>query len=169
MVLTALITLCTMLAVGAVNRSPKEVDLSVHLGNDLSTSCPVNNDAEGILAHSEIPTVRDSDTRSVEEEPVIQVVSHLNVSAVEVSNASSPYPSADLTIAQDPLTCGDSASCESGVPHINTRCVEIEVNAVVLLCPLFKQELVSLKVLIGFFMVTFRTQRPILAWKPYLS
>ncbi|KAI8571371.1 hypothetical protein RHMOL_Rhmol01G0114600 [Rhododendron molle] len=116
----------TTSTVGAANRSPKGVDLSVHLGNDLSTSCPVNKDAEGILAHSEIPTVRDSDTRSVEEEPVIPVVSHLSVSAVGVSNASSPYPSADLTIAQDPLTCGDSASCESGVPHINTRCVEIE-------------------------------------------
>ncbi|XP_058189045.1 uncharacterized protein LOC131306664 [Rhododendron vialii] len=116
----------TTSTVGAANRSLKEVDLSVHLGNDLSTSCPVNNDAEGILAHSEIPTVRDSDTRSVEEEPVIPVVSHLNVSAVGVSNASSPDPSADLTIPQDPLTCGDSASCESGVPHINTRCVEIE-------------------------------------------
>lgn len=146
MVLMALITLYIMLAVGVANTSPKEVDLSVHLGNDLSTSCPVNN--EDVLAHSEIPTVHVSDTRSVEGEPVVPVVSHL---------------------AQDPLTCGDSASCKSGVPHINTRCVEIEVNAVVCLCPLFKQELVSRKLLIGFFMVTFRTQRPILAWKPYLS
>lgn len=116
----------TTSTVGAANRSPKEVDLSVHLGNDISTSCPVNNDAEGFLAHSEIPTVPASDTRSVEEEPVILVVPQHNVSAVRISNASSSYPSPELTVAQDPLTCVDTGSYKSGVSHIDTRCVEIE-------------------------------------------
>ncbi|KAH7858203.1 hypothetical protein Vadar_021241 [Vaccinium darrowii] len=116
----------TTSTVGAANRSPKEVDLSVHLGNDISTSCPVNNDAEGFLAHSEIPTVPASDTRSVEEKPVIPVVPQHNVSAVRISNASSSYPSPELTVAQDPLTCVDTGSYKSGVSHIDTRCVEIE-------------------------------------------
>ncbi|KAH7857924.1 hypothetical protein Vadar_017985 [Vaccinium darrowii] len=116
----------TTSTVGAANRSPKEVDLSVHLGNDISTSCPVNNDAEGFLAHSEIPTVPASDTRSVEEEPVILVVPQHNVSAVRISNASSSYSSPELTVAQDPLTCVDTGSYKSGVSHIDTRCVEIE-------------------------------------------
>lgn len=131
-VLIALSTPCIILAVGAANRSPKEVDLSVHLGNDISTSCPVNNDAEGFLAHSEIPTVPASDTRSVEEKPVIPVVPQHNVSAVRISNASSSYPSPELTVAQDPLTCVDTGSYKIGVSHIDTRCVEIEVNAIVL-------------------------------------
>lgn len=46
------------------------------LGNEFSTSSLANNDAEGSLTLSEIPTVYVSDTRSAEEGPYISVVSN---------------------------------------------------------------------------------------------
>ncbi|CAL5441054.1 unnamed protein product [Camellia sinensis] len=46
------------------------------LGNEFSTSSLANNGTEGSLAHSEIPTVYVSDTRSAEEGPHISVVSN---------------------------------------------------------------------------------------------
>ena len=42
-----------ILAVSDANKFHKEVDLNVRVCNDLSTSCPVHNDSEDFLAHSE--------------------------------------------------------------------------------------------------------------------
>ncbi|CAL5444586.1 unnamed protein product [Camellia sinensis] len=50
--------------------------LGTSLGNEFSTSSLANNGTEGSLAHSEIPTVYVSDTRSAEEGPHISVVSN---------------------------------------------------------------------------------------------
>ncbi|KAL7251119.1 hypothetical protein ACSBR1_013031 [Camellia fascicularis] len=56
--------------------SQSSTAMGTSLGNEFSTSSLANNGAEGSLAHSEIPTVYVSDTRSAEEGPHISVVSN---------------------------------------------------------------------------------------------